>query len=139
MFLEVTLSLILGYTLWCLAAREVNFRRASSMGIPLVRLFVDPKNIPWLVIEPFVWRILDCIPLNYGTLRYSRRGWHFHDKAKSHIQYGPVWALVTPGDVYIYIADPDAVHDIFHRRGEFLRPSEMYSEYSPEIHIILIS
>ncbi len=90
------------------------------MGIPLVRLPVDPLNLPCL---------LDRLPFDWGTFgRYSRRGWHFHDKAESHLHYGPVWALVTPRDIYVYVADPDAIHDIFLRRADFLRPSKMYSK-----------
>lgn len=108
---------------------EINHRRASSMRIPLVRLPVDPMNIFWLIVEPSLWRILDHLPINWGVFgRYSRRGWHFHDKAESHLRYGPVWALVTPCAVYVYVADPNAIQDIFNRREDFLRPSEFYSK-----------
>lgn len=108
---------------------EINYRRASSMSIPLIRLPVDPMNMLWLILEPPLWRLLDRFPFDWGTFgRYSRRGWHFHDKAKSHLLYGPVWALVTPCDIYVYVADPEAIHDIFVRRGDFLRPSKMYSK-----------
>jgi hypothetical protein len=121
-------SLIVGYLTWSLVAMEISHRRASTMGIPLVRLPVDPMNIVWLVLEPPLWRLLDRFPLNWGSFgRYSRRGWHFHDKAASHLLYGPAWALVTPRDIYVYVSDPDAIHAIFVRRGDFLRPSKMYS------------
>ena len=107
---------------------EINYRRAASMSIPLVRLPIDPENIVWLVLEPHLWRLLDRLPFSFGNFgRYSRRGWHFRDKAKSHLRYGPAWALVTPAGVHVYVADPDAVQDIFNRRGDFLRPSKMYS------------
>lgn len=107
---------------------EINYRRASTMGIPLVRLPVDPLNIAWQILESPLWRLLDCLPVNWGAFgRYSRRGWHFHDKAASHLHYGPAWALVTPRDIHVYVSDPDAIHDIFVRRGDFLRPSKMYS------------
>jgi hypothetical protein len=46
------------------------------------------------------------------------------------LKYGPVYALVTPCDVYVYCADPDAIHEIFTRRGDFLRPTKMYSKLS---------
>lgn len=129
MILEILVTSVLGYLLWSLIAMEINYKRATAMGIPLVRLPVDPMNLAWLVIEPSLWRVLDKIPIDWGTFgRYSRRGWHFHDKAFSHLKYGPVWALVTPCDIYIYFADPDAIHDIFTRRGDFLRPSKMYSK-----------
>ena len=127
-----TLSLALGvaYLAWSVIAMEVNHRRAASMGIPLVRLPIDPMNIVWLVLEPWFWRLLDRFPFTWGAFgRYSRRGWHFYDKAESHLRYGPIWALVTPVDIYVYVADPDAIHEIFNRRGDFQRPSKMYSMY----------
>lgn len=130
MFVQALLALACAYLVWSLAAMEVNYRRASSMGIPLIRLPVDPLNLPWLVIEGPLWRILDTLPLDWGTFRrYSRRGWHFYDKAESHLRYGPVFALVTPRDVYVYVADPSAISDIFQRRADFQRPSKMYSTY----------
>lgn len=83
--------------------------------------------MPWAVLEPFLWRILDCLPVSWCNFRrYSRRGWDFDEKARSHLQYGPPWALVTPCDIYVYIADPGAIHEIFVRRGDFLRPSKIY-------------
>lgn len=130
MIAQLLLGLVVAYLLWSLAAMEINHRRASKMGIPLVRLPVDPLNLPWLILEPLLWHLLDRLPFDWGTFgRYSRRGWHFHDKAESHLHYGPVWALVTPRDIYVYVADPDAIHDIFLRRADFLRPSKMYSKY----------
>jgi len=129
MIVQLLLCLALAYLTWSLAAMEINYRRASSMGIPLVRLPVDCLNIVWILLEPTLWRLLDYLPFEWGTFgRYSRRGWHFHDKAKSHQKYGPAWALVTPCDIYVYVADPDAIHDIFIRRGDFQRPSRMYSK-----------
>lgn len=111
---------------------EINYRRASSMGIPLLRLPVDPLNLIWLILEPPLWRLLDHLPFSWGSFgHYSRRGWQFHDKAESHLQYGPIWAVVTPCDIYVYVADPDAIRDIFHRRGDFLRPTKMYSMFFP--------
>jgi hypothetical protein len=128
MIAELLLGFGGAYVLWSLVAMESNYRRASSMGIPLVRIAVDPLNVIWLVLEPLFWRLMDCLPFYWGTFgRYSRRGWHFNDKARSHLHYGPVWAVVTPRDIYVYVADPIAIRDIFIRRGDFLRPSKMYS------------
>lgn len=108
---------------------EINHRRASKMEIPLIRLPVDPLNIIWLILEPYLWRLLDQLPLNFGSFsHYSRRGWYFHDKASSHLKYGPIFALVTPCDIYVHIADHDAIHEVLTRRGDFLRPSKMYSK-----------
>ncbi|TGO42526.1 hypothetical protein BHYA_0007g00250 [Botrytis hyacinthi] len=128
MFAEIVSGLALGYLLWSIIAMEINHRRASKMGIPLIRLPVDPMNKIWLILEPFLWRLLDQLPINFGNFgHYSRRGWHFHNKATSHSKYGPIFGLVTPCDIYVYVADPDAIHETFTRRRDFLRPSKMYT------------
>lgn len=106
---------------------EANYRRARSMGIPLIRLPVNPQNLIWLMVKTPIWRLVDHLPVDWGSSgRYSRRGWYFRNKADTHLRLGPVWALVTPQDVYIHVADPNAIHDLLMRRGDFRRPSKMY-------------
>ena len=81
---------------------EMNYQRAKSTGIPLVRLRKDSEKIIWLVLGPHFWRLLDRLAIDQGTFgRYSSRGWHFRDMAKSHLRYGPAWALVTPVGVHM--------------------------------------
>ena len=70
------LSLFLGfaYLAWSLLSLELNYRRASKMGIPLVRLPVDGQNVLWASIEGHLWPLLDKLPINWGAFgRYSRR------------------------------------------------------------------
>ena len=130
MIAQILLAAGLAYLAWSLIAMEMKYHRAKAMGIPLVRLPVDPENIIWSVLEPHLWRLLDRLPIDWGTFgRYSRRGWHFRNRARSHLRYGPAWALVTPARVYLYVADPKAIHDIFNRQRDFLRPSKMYSTW----------
>jgi hypothetical protein len=58
-----------------------------------------------------------------------RRDWFFLDKADSHLRYGPVWAVVSPGGIHMQICDSEAIHDMFDRRHDFIRPSENYSKF----------
>lgn len=130
MILQILITLTCAYLAWSILALEINYRRASAMGIPLVRIMVDPQSLPWMFIQARLWPILDRLPVDWGDFgRYGRRGWQFTDKADSHQRHGPVWALVTPAKFYIHVADADAVYDMFHRRKDFPRPSKMYSMY----------
>jgi hypothetical protein len=136
MFLILVGSALTAYATWSLVCLEVNYRRASKMGIPLVRLPIDPLNILFQVLEPHFWRVLDALPVKLPLptfARYARRGWFFRDKAQSHLRYGPIWALVTPCDIHVQVCDSEANHNIFARRNDFVRPSKMYSE-SPCYH-----
>ena len=68
-----------------------------AMDMPLVLIPVNPIHLFWIVFEPLVFRIMDGLPFRLGSFsRYGRRGWHFHDKAASHVDLGDVFALVTP-------------------------------------------
>ncbi|KAE8382379.1 cytochrome P450 [Aspergillus bertholletiae] len=121
-------TLVLAYVAWSLVAMELNYRRACAMRIPLVRLWIDPQNLLWTILEPHLWPWLDQLPINWGSFgRYSRRGWYFADRGESHRRYGPIWALVTPKEIYINVADSEAIHDIFQRRMDFIRPVEQYT------------
>ncbi|KAI9845422.1 MAG: hypothetical protein M1837_004900 [Sclerophora amabilis] len=134
---QLLLGLTVAYAIWSLICMEINVRRARTIGIPLVRMPVDPMNVLWLVLEPPLFRLLDRLPFSYGTFgRYSRRGWHFHDKAWSHAEYGPAWAIATPREIFMYIGDPDAINEIFARRADFLRPTQLYKMldvYGPSV------
>lgn len=129
-FATVSTLLVL-YVTWSLVCLERNYRLASRMGvdITIIRLPIDPLNLLWQIFEPVVFSFLDLIPMSLGTFAvYSRRGWHFKDKADSHLRYGPLFAIVTPRNVWLQVADPAAVTEIFKRRTDFLRPSEFYSK-----------
>lgn len=127
--LQVLITIFVGYLSWSLIAMELNYRRAKLMGIPLVRIPIDPLNILWSILENPTWRLLNLLPVDWGTFAlYSRRGWNFKDKSASHIRYGPIWAVVTPRNIWVSIADPDAINDIYKRRTDFLRPNELYSK-----------
>jgi hypothetical protein len=127
--LEYVLALVGAYVAWSLVCLELNYRRTLSMGVPLIRLPIDPMNIPFQVIEPHLFRVLDFLPvlLIPNCIWYLRRGWFFPDKADTHVRYGPIFAFVTPRGVHVYISDADAIADIFRRRLDFKRPIENYS------------
>ena len=104
-----------------------NVRRARSMKVPLVVVPISPMNILWIVIEPLFFKVLDSLPFKFGNFsRYGRRGWHFHDKAASHVELGDAWALVTPRETFLNICDPEAINEIFARRQDFIRPTQLY-------------
>ncbi|KAF2470382.1 cytochrome P450 monooxygenase [Lindgomyces ingoldianus] len=125
---EYLIALVGLYFGWSLVCLEINHRRASSMGIPLVRVPVDPLNILFQVFEPHLWKILDLFPsvMMPNFARYMRRGWFFLDKADSHLRYGPIFACVTPRGIHVQVCDSEAIHDMFSRRFDFVRPSENY-------------
>ncbi|KAF2015678.1 cytochrome P450 [Aaosphaeria arxii CBS 175.79] len=127
MFVKLVVSSIFSYLSWSLVTLQINHRRASTMGIPLIRLPTDPLNVFFQVLEPHIFRLLDALPISLPECIYClRRGWYFKDKADMHLKYGPVWALVTPRDIHVHLSDSEAIHEVFSRRADFIRPSKMY-------------
>ncbi|KAF2712771.1 cytochrome P450 [Pleomassaria siparia CBS 279.74] len=124
-YLVAAVGLYLGFNFICL---ELNYRRALTMGIPLVRVPVDPLNIPFQVFEPHLFKLLDLLPSDALPIfvRYLRRGWFFVDKADSHLRYGPIFACITPRGIHVQVCDSEAIHDMFARRLDFIRPTENY-------------
>ncbi|KAK8093364.1 hypothetical protein PG997_000049, partial [Apiospora hydei] len=103
-----------------------NVRKARSLGVPVLRLPIDVNNVFWTLLQPHIWKVLDSLPIRWSAyphvVRYLRRGWYMHAKAEAHELLGPAWALVTPMQINIHVADPDAIQDMFSRRGDFQRP-----------------
>lgn len=128
MILQLLGLMALAYLAWSLVAMEINYRRASALGIPVVRACIDNSNVLWTIIQPQLQPWLDRIPIDWGNFgRYCRRDWAVIDGNQSFLRYGPIWALATPCEIYIHIVDSEAIHDIFQRRTDFIRPNEMYS------------
>ncbi|KAM7214819.1 Cytochrome P450 [Rhypophila decipiens] len=130
MIFGIPAGAVLAYVAWTLFCLELNVRKARAMKVPVIRLPIDPNNIPWLIFQPWLWAILDRFPFDWKSfpdaLRFSRRGWHFYENYDPHLRLGPVWALVTPVTVILHIAEPGALNDIFWRRKDFLRPVREY-------------
>jgi hypothetical protein len=129
-YLTVLVALYVGWSLLCM---EIVYRRHSAIGVPLLRLPIDPLNIPYQVFEPHFFRFIDALPAKLvpNFVQYMRRGWFFSDKSTSHQRYGPIFGFATPRRLHLYVADSDAVHDMFTRRLDFQRPSENYSKSFP--------
>ncbi|KAF2877804.1 cytochrome P450 [Massariosphaeria phaeospora] len=132
LFLSIAL-----YALWSLVTLELNYRRAQSMGIPLIRLPVDPLNALWQVSEEHFWAFANFLHLPvHSWKRVLRRGWQFEAKADLFFEYGPAFALVSPRSIIVQICDAEAVREVLERRRDFVRPSETYelvAVYGPNI------
>ncbi|CAJ2510407.1 Uu.00g051100.m01.CDS01 [Anthostomella pinea] len=125
---DLFLGCAVAYIAWSIACLETNVRKARSLKVPIVRLPIDSNNVFWIILQPHVWKFLDGLPFSWSSyprfVRFSRRGWYFAERAEAHVQLGPVWALVSPIAINMHFADPDTIHDIVTRRGDFQRPAK---------------
>lgn len=105
-------------------------RKARALNVPVIRIPIDPMNVPWMVFQGLIWKILDALPFNYPDfIRLCRWGWHVHEHSNLHVKLGPAFVMVTPVSFYLHVADPEAVHDLLWRRKDFLRPVREYRKF----------
>lgn len=128
MILQAFFGFGLAWLLYNASSLMLNIRRARTMNVPIVVVPISPTNVLWIIVEPLFFRVLDALPLPRGNFsRYGRRGWHFYEKASSHMELGDAWALVTTRETFLHICDPEAINDVFARRQDFIRPVQFYS------------
>ncbi len=111
------------FTLYCLA---LNYYQARKIGVPLVILPIDPGNPLWMTIDTKIIPFFKRLPFGSGNFtRFNWRGWELEDRFRAHVQLGDIFIFVTPGKNWVQICNAEALADIFHRRGDFVRPTEM--------------
>ncbi|KAF5125082.1 Bifunctional solanapyrone synthase [Metarhizium anisopliae] len=110
--------------------------RARALDVPIIRIPFGVNSYTWVILQPFVWNLLNFLPVPWSSypdfVRYSHRTWHFLEKSRPTATLGPVWALVSPEEISLQIADPDMIGEIFARWRDFL--VSMYLWQEADIH-----
>lgn len=113
------------YNAYCLL---LNYRKASQLNIPTVVILISPDNPLWIALETGFSSFFKHIPFDaFSISRYSRLGWEFHDRYKTHERLGDAWILVTPAKNWFHTSQADAAHEILTRSRDFGRPVWMMS------------
>ena len=122
-YLSILLFLPVLWTLYSIYCLVVNYSKASNLGLPLVICAITPDNPLWIAFQTAFGSILRFFPFAaISFTRYCRLGWEFHDRYQTHSKLGDVWMLVTPARNWLYIANAEAVTEIFSRGRDFTRP-----------------
>jgi hypothetical protein len=115
------------YLSYCAFSFRRNFNRVRHLNIPKIFNPLCPSNIAWLLIQPVALPLIRLLPLYAQEfVRYSKWGWEYEDRYRTHARLGDVWMQVTPSMNWVYVADPELVNEIFHRREDFRRPLQLY-------------
>lgn len=108
-----------------------NYLKAQLIGIPVRIILVDHVNILWLLVDKQVTGLVRKLPGVLGRNNFTRfnyRGWHEHDGLLAHEEMGQVFALVSPSHIWVYVADPVALMDLYRRGTDFPRWVEITSK-----------
>ncbi|RDW64793.1 hypothetical protein BP6252_10444 [Coleophoma cylindrospora] len=106
-----------------------NYKAAQKIGFPILASPVDKLNPFWLLTKDFLTPLLRCLPFGLGE--FSQRaymGWNFPDFYKTHARLkSDAFTIVTPGELEVYIADPESAEDILKRaQTDFVKSPALY-------------
>jgi hypothetical protein len=103
MIYMLLLGFSLCWTLWTALCLERNYARARKLGVPIVFIPISTMDILWIVVQYPAIPIIERFLGSSNLTRYGARDWHFRDRAQAHIKFGDVWALVTPGEIWLNV------------------------------------
>ncbi|KAI1764735.1 hypothetical protein GGR53DRAFT_492930 [Hypoxylon sp. FL1150] len=129
--LGTTLLLLFSTTLYSGFCLFRNFLTARKLGVPVRIILVDHINPLWLVFDRPVLSLVKRLPFGLGNnsfTRYNFRGWEIPDRYYSHHEMGDAYILVSPRNIWLYLADPDAIVDLWRRGKEFPREVSVTGE-----------
>lgn len=117
-----------------------NYLAARKIGVPIRIILFDHVNPLWLVCDRPVLSLVKRLPFGLGRnsfTRYNFRGWEVPDRYYSHHEMGDAYILVSPSNIWLYIADPDAITDLLRRGKEFPREVSVTGETLTWRHSLL--
>ncbi|VUC38057.1 unnamed protein product [Clonostachys rosea] len=113
---------------YCLLSLVSNYKKARTMGLPIRIIPISHTNPFWTLVDRHVLAIIKQLPFGLGDnnfTRYNFRGWELDDGCRSHDEMGDAFVMVTPGRNWLYIANPEALTEVFRRRADFHRCVEL--------------
>lgn len=114
---------------WCLYR---NYQEAKKIGVPIRIIPIDHLNKLWLLVDKQVVSLCRRLPGFLGNnsfTRFNYRGWHEHDGTLAHDEMGEAFLLVSPSRNWLYLADPDALMNMYRRGTDFPRWVEITSKW----------
>lgn len=131
---SVLLLLPITWVLWTVYSLASNYVVARRVGVPIVVVPINPESPAWMLVSDYLWpyidRVLSWIPVGSGSfIRYAHRGWEVHDRAKTFLELGDAFILVTTGKNWLYVCNAETLTELLQRRTEFKRPLEIVGKF----------
>ncbi|KAK4180235.1 putative cytochrome P450 E-class, group I [Triangularia setosa] len=121
----IPVILFLAYTYLSLLR---NYIIALKVGVPVRAIPIEQTNPFWMIMDKKVLAFLkQYLPFLRGTsfARFNWRGFEITERYKPHHELGDVYMVSTPGRNWLYLGDPDLAMEMFKRRNDFPRCSEL--------------
>ncbi|KAK4184521.1 cytochrome P450 [Podospora australis] len=119
------LASVLLWASWSACCLYRNYQEALTLNVPIRIIPIDHLNKLWLLVDrqvvAFIRRILPARWKDNNFTRYNYRGWHEKDGIRAHEELGEAFVLVTPARNWFYLADPEALLNMYKRGKDFPR------------------
>jgi hypothetical protein len=119
----------LGYRL------ATNYFIARKVGVPMILVPFDPGSPMWMIFSDVFGKKLEFVLkrtpfLSSNPMRYVHRCFEVQDRAKTFLELGDAFILVTTGRNWFYNCNADTHAEVYQRRHDFKRPPEIMGRYS---------
>ena len=129
-YASILLTLPTLWTLYSTYCLLVNYLKALKLGLPIIIVPVTPESPLWIAFQTAFGSVLRFLPFAATSFtRHCRLGWEFEDRYQTHARLGDVWMLVTPARNWLYVANAEAVTEIFGRGRDFINPAWMLGTF----------
>ncbi|KAI0185532.1 putative cytochrome P450 [Xylaria flabelliformis] len=133
--------LVSGATTYSMSRLAQNYFAARRIGLPIRVIPISHTNPFWMLVDRRILSVIKRIPFigSSSFTRYNYRAWELADRYYSHAEMGDAFIIVTPGRNWLYVANPEALMDIFRRRTDFprcLELTEILNVFGPNISTV---
>jgi cytochrome P450 len=138
--LLVIASISIAFVAWLLISLTRNYTTAYTIGLPILLSPVYPLNPFWALLESRLVPLLTRLPFFLiKWIDYTEFSWAYYDRSQLHEKLGPAYVIVSPGDIRVILADPQAAEDVLLRRKDFIKPPIMYKAlelFGPNVNTV---
>ncbi|RKL41424.1 hypothetical protein BFJ72_g5851 [Fusarium proliferatum] len=105
-----------------------NYKKAKSIGLPVLITPIDPSNVPYLLcsrfLEPFLRKVL---PFGLGNfVEYNSRDWNYEQIHDLQERIGDTFIIVSPKQIRVFTGNAKASDDLCRRRRDFVKAVALY-------------
>ncbi|SPO01746.1 related to cytochrome P450 3A7 [Cephalotrichum gorgonifer] len=130
MFSILHISLFLSLSYFCLNVvyLGLNYRKAKTVGLPILVTPVDPSNVPWILCSSWLEPLLrKCLPFGLGHfVDYNTRDWNYDKIFALQERIGDTFIIVSPRQMRVFTANAKAADDLCRRRKDFPKAVGLY-------------
>jgi hypothetical protein len=123
--LKIILSIAIALISWPILNLLKHYIKARSVGLPIIINPIDLLNPIWILTHKPLLPLFKSLP--FGLVDWMVCSGFvsvFTNRHKLHNKHGPVYLLVTPKEIALFIDDPDLTEEILGKRKDLIKPDE---------------